>query len=93
MIADCGLPIADLPKAKGPTPIEVNFRRLLNTRWQGVTWKLVINSGLRATATSIEELVPGVWSLNGKLFALENITDIHFDATGNVVISVERERP
>lgn len=93
MIADCRLRIADLPKAKGPTPIEVNFRRLLNTRWQGVTYKLVINSGLRATAKSIEELVPGVWSLNGKLFALENITDIHFDTAGNVVISVERERP
>jgi hypothetical protein len=84
------LPIA--PSVPG-SPGEVNFRRLLNTRWQGVTWKLVINSGLRAKATSIEELVPGVWSLNGKLFALENITDIHFDATGNVVISVERERP
>ena len=66
-----------------------NFRRLLNTRWPGVIWRLVVNHGAKATGDTLEELVPGVFSLNGQLFAVDDVTDIHF-CGDEVVVAVER---
>lgn len=70
-------------------PRMANFRRLLNTRWQCVTWRLVVNHGAKATGSTIEELVPGVFSLNSQLFAVDDVTDIHFEGE-QVVVAVER---
>lgn len=67
-----------------------NFRRVLNTRWQGVTWRLVVNHGAKATGEKIEELVPGVFSINGKLFAVDDVTDIHFSGD-EIIVAVERK--
>lgn len=67
-----------------------NFRRLLNTRWPGVTWRLVVNHGAKATASKVEELVPGVFSINGNLFAVDGVTDIHFQGN-EVIVAVERK--
>ena len=70
-------------------PRLANFRRLLNTRWPGVIWRLVVNHGAKATGDTLEELVPGVFSLNGQLFAVDDVTDIHFEGE-QVVVAVER---
>lgn len=71
-------------------PRLANFRRLLNTRWPGVIWRLVVNHGAKATGDTLEELVPGVFSLNGQLFAVDDVTDIHF-CGDEVVVAVERK--
>lgn len=95
MSAECGVRNAEV---KSPATLRAdvlkqprlsNFRRLLNTRWQGVTWRLVVNHGAKATGSEIEELVPGVFSLNGALFAVDDVTDIHF-CGAEVVVAVER---
>lgn len=75
------------------TAVQANFRRLLNTRWQEARFVLVINHGVRCSGERCEELVAGVWSLNGQLFALDNITDIHCASNGDIVIAVERATP
>ncbi|NBR91623.1 MAG: hypothetical protein EBS68_17315 [Rhodobacteraceae bacterium] len=96
MNAECGVRNAEV---KSPATLRAdvlkqprlsNFRRLLNTRWQGVTWRLVVNHGAKATGETLEELVPGVFSLNSQLFAIDDVTDIHF-CGDEVVVAVERK--